>query len=126
MTAIAQITEKMIEYSKGNILVSHASPLLEDAEGEIDVRPGYGHIGSKALRDAILMKKPKIVVCGHLLANGHAVAKIGDTPVVNASRVFAEVYDAAVFAPRLRDVQSRRHPRRDSGEASAGIAECSP
>lgn len=82
-----------------DILVAHATPLLEDAEGDADVLPGHGHVGSGALRDAILSKKPRVVVCGHLHAEGHAAAKIGDTQIVNASRMLERDYDTPAFSP---------------------------
>lgn len=96
----SELSAKYAEIPEGlDILVSHAMPLLDDAEGDADVRPGYGHIGSGALRDAIIAKKPKISLCGHLHTEDHSVVKLGETLVVNVSRVLEMDYFTAVFSP---------------------------
>lgn len=50
------------------------------------------HIGCVPLRDAILEKKPKIVLHGHLHSTNHDVELMGDTKVYNVS-VLDESYD---------------------------------
>jgi Icc-related predicted phosphoesterase len=62
---------------EGAVLVSHSPP-----KGVADVSGGRS-LGSLAIREAILAKKPRLVVCGHIHACAGKVEMIGDTPVVN-------------------------------------------
>lgn len=97
-----ELSAKYAEIPKGlDILVAHAMPRLTDAEGNADVVQEKGHVGSKALRDAILAKRPKVVVCGHLHTEDHAVATIGGTQVVNVGRIHGRDYYTAAFSPAI-------------------------
>jgi Icc-related predicted phosphoesterase len=63
----------------GAVLVSHSPP-----QGVVDVSSRGQSLGSAAVRDAILSKKPRLVVCGHIHESGGQIAWLGKTPVVNA------------------------------------------
>lgn len=63
--------------AEGAILVTHAPPY-----GTLDVVPGAGHVGSRALRRLVDRYAPKLVLCGHI-HEGRGVEE-GATTVVNA------------------------------------------
>ncbi len=69
----------------GAVLVSHSPP---KGAGDVD---GHGRsLGSLAVRDAILEKRPRLVVCGHIHASAGQKLTLGETPVVNAGPVGVE------------------------------------
>ena len=62
-----------------SVLVTHSPPLDtvdEDRSGKIR--------GSQAIRDVVLAKKPKLVVCGHIHSDWGKQVRLGETLVVNA------------------------------------------
>lgn len=63
----------------GCVLVSHSPP-----KGVVDVSSSGVSLGSQSVRDAIVDKQPKLVVCGHIHASIGKTALIGDTTVINA------------------------------------------
>lgn len=63
----------------GAILVVHSPPF-----GVLDVDSRGRHLGSTAIRDAVLAKQPQLVVCGHIHASGGKQSKLGNSLVVNA------------------------------------------
>lgn len=65
----------------GAILVVHAPPY-----GVLDLDSRGRHLGSTAIRDAVLAKQPKLVVCGHIHASSGKQSKLGNTTIVNAGR----------------------------------------
>jgi Icc-related predicted phosphoesterase len=61
------------------VLVTHSPP-----KGVVDgTSVGCGY-GSTAVREAILKKSPRLVVCGHIHECGGVVESLGATPVINA------------------------------------------
>ena len=60
------------------VLVSHSPP-----QGAVDVSRGRS-LGSTAVRQVILQKKPILVVCGHIHNCGWSDSTARDPPVVNA------------------------------------------
>ena len=64
---------------EGCVLVSHSPP-----KGAVDVASNGQSLGSTVVRDCILVKKPALVVCGHIHASGGTVAGLDGVPVVNA------------------------------------------
>lgn len=52
--------------------------------GAVDVASNGQSLGSTAVRDCILAKKPALVFCGHIHASAGRRATVGTTPVVNA------------------------------------------
>ncbi len=74
-----QARELLAPCPAGCVLVVHSPP-----RGCVDVPSRGGHIGSTAIRDAILRVRPSLVVCGHVHgSNGHS-GEIEGVPVVNA------------------------------------------
>jgi Icc-related predicted phosphoesterase len=63
----------------GCVLVSHSPP-----RDVVDVSSRGRHLGSTAVRDAVLRLAPKLVVCGHIHAGAGWHELLGATPVVNA------------------------------------------
>lgn len=72
-----------------DVLVLHAPPLLDDSEGGSDQDCGGSgrHFGSRAIRNAILARKPKIVVCGHIHQGSRLPADLNGTVVLNVGRI---------------------------------------
>lgn len=63
----------------GGVLISHSPPW-----GVLDVSSGGRSLGSKAVREAIKLKKPALVVCGHIHGSAGKIDRIGETTVINA------------------------------------------
>jgi Icc-related predicted phosphoesterase len=61
------------------ILVSHSPP-----KGLLDRSSDGRHLGSRAVRQTIDIKKPLLVVCGHIHASSGRHMQLGPTAVVNA------------------------------------------
>lgn len=61
------------------ILVSHSPP-----QGVVDTDQRGRSLGSVTVRDIVLRRRPRLVVCGHIHASGGQKAWLGETPVVNA------------------------------------------
>jgi Icc-related predicted phosphoesterase len=64
---------------EGCVLVSHSPP-----NGAVDVSSGGRSLGSVAVRDIVLSRRPRLVVCGHIHASAGQQALLGRSPVVNA------------------------------------------
>ena len=63
----------------GGVLVSHSPPA-----GVLDISSDGRSIGSQAVRETIRIKRPKLVVCGHIHGSAGQIDRIGDTTVINA------------------------------------------
>jgi Icc-related predicted phosphoesterase len=63
----------------GLVLVSHSPPA-----GVLDVSSDGRSLGSQAVRETILLKKPNLVVCGHIHGSAGQIDRIGETTVINA------------------------------------------
>jgi Icc-related predicted phosphoesterase len=63
----------------GCVLVSHSPP-----KGTVDMTSSGRSLGSTAVLDAITLRHPALVVCGHIHESGGQLASVGTTPVVNA------------------------------------------
>jgi Icc-related predicted phosphoesterase len=63
----------------GGVLVSHSPPA-----GVLDLSSGGRSLGSQAVRETILIKKPNLVVCGHIHGSAGQIDRIGETTVINA------------------------------------------
>lgn len=61
------------------VLVVHAPP-----KGVLDLSSRGLSVGSEAVRETILAKRPRLAVCGHVHESGGRWLRLGDTPVVNA------------------------------------------
>jgi len=76
-----QAAELLAACPAGCVLASHSPP-----KGAVDESSAGHHLGSTAIRDAILRLSPLLVVCGHIHACAGQQSLIGTTPVVNAGR----------------------------------------
>jgi Icc-related predicted phosphoesterase len=63
----------------GCILVSHSPP-----KGVLDRSSDGRSLGSRAVRETVNIKKPGLVVCGHIHASSCMSDRLGDTVVINA------------------------------------------
>lgn len=83
-----------------DILVTHVPPKGEglnlDHDDAFD-----SHFGSEALTKAIIEKKPKIVLCGHVHSGSHKPVKIGDSIVMNVSRIDDDRYEQSFHGRRI-------------------------
>ncbi len=64
---------------EGAVLVSHSPP-----KGAVDVASNGTSLGSVAIRETILAKKPPLVVCGHIHESAGQQTVLGDSVVINA------------------------------------------
>ncbi|MCR5839351.1 MAG: metallophosphoesterase [Kiritimatiellae bacterium] len=80
-----------------DILVSHSTPCVEGSYIAGDPRENFGN---EELTKAILAKRPRYCVCGHIHAKDHAPARVGDTIVMNVSLIRHSRY-AAEYAPSI-------------------------
>ncbi len=74
-----EAAQLLSECPNGCVLVSHSPP-----KGAVDVASEGKSLGSVAVRAAIELVKPVIVVCGHIHGSAGQQAFIGGSPVVNA------------------------------------------
>ena len=72
-----QAAAKLAGCPAGAVLIIHSPP-----HGYVDVAFGR-HLGSKAILDVILAKRPPLAVCGHIHQCWGQEAMIGDTRVAN-------------------------------------------
>jgi uncharacterized protein len=63
---------------EGAFLVSHSPPY-----GHCDVSGNGDHLGSTAVLEAIELKRPPVVVCGHIHESWGAESRVAETRVVN-------------------------------------------
>lgn len=67
------------DFPTGGVLVSHSPP-----RGALDVSSGGKNLGSQAVRETVNVKKPQLVVCGHIHGSAGQIDRIGETTVINA------------------------------------------
>ena len=63
----------------GGVLISHSPPM-----GMLDLSSDGRSLGSQAVRETVLSKKPNLVVCGHIHGSAGQIDRIGETTVINA------------------------------------------
>ena len=63
----------------GGVLISHSPP-----RGVLDMSSDGRSLGSEAVREIIDIKKPELVVCGHIHGSAGRTARLGHTSVINA------------------------------------------
>lgn len=96
-----KLEEEFAKIPEGlDILVTHVPPKGDGLSLDRDDKNG-GNFGSEALTKAILEKKPKIVLCGHIHRGDHKPVKIGDSIVMNVSRVDDDRYEQAFHGRRI-------------------------
>lgn len=87
-----------------DILLTHAAPYGTSDICLQEVWWNEGkHIGCIPLRDAIVEKKPKIVLHGHLHSSNHEVELLEETKVYNVS-ILDETYNIA-YKPLVLDIK---------------------
>ncbi len=64
---------------KNAILITHSPP-----KGAVDVSSTGQSFGSIAIREAVLAKKPPLVVCGHIHESAGQQTVLGDSVIINA------------------------------------------
>lgn len=74
-----QAAELLKDCPETCVLVSHSPP-----QGAVDVSSRGQNLGSTAVRDVILRKNPRLVVCGHIHESGGKATLVATTPIVNA------------------------------------------
>lgn len=67
------------DLESGGVLISHSPP-----KGVLDMSSDGRSLGSEAVREIIGIKKPKLVVCGHIHGSAGQIAQLGPTNVINA------------------------------------------
>jgi Icc-related predicted phosphoesterase len=75
----ADAADLLADVPEGGVLVSHSPP-----KGVVDVSSSGQRLGSTAVREAILDKRPALVVCGHIHGSAGQQGRLGDTVVINA------------------------------------------
>ncbi len=75
-----ELKESFSKIKKVNIILSHLPPygILDEDTG---LNTKGDHMGSKLLREFILNKKPKLVICGHIHTPGEV--RLGETLIIN-------------------------------------------
>jgi Icc-related predicted phosphoesterase len=63
----------------GGVLISHSPP-----KGILDISSDGRSLGSTALRDAIIVKNPLLVICGHIHASAGQIDRFEETTIINA------------------------------------------
>ena len=100
----SDLKEKFSEIPEGlDILLTHDVAYGYADQSLQDI--GYGtdtHFGTVELRDAILEKKPKLHLSGHIHTADHNLIMIGDTKHYNVSYI-DEKYNPA-FKPLYLDI----------------------
>ena len=74
-----QAKKMLRDLQPGGVLISHSPP-----EGVLDMSSDGRSLGSEALSEIIGIKKPKLVVCGHIHGSAGRIARLGPTDVINA------------------------------------------
>ncbi len=102
--------EKLKDYfskiPKGvDVLIAHCPPYIPGEK--VDANEDDLHEGSKELTEAILAKKPRFCVCGHVHSGSRAPVTLGDTKVVNVARVERDRHEAA-HKPRILHIPTAK------------------
>jgi Icc-related predicted phosphoesterase len=71
--------ELLQDLQPGGVLISHSPP-----KGVLDTSSDGRNLGSEAVRQIIAIKKPKLVVCGHIHGSAAQTARSSATTVINA------------------------------------------
>jgi Icc-related predicted phosphoesterase len=69
----------LADLPSGAVLISHSPP-----RGILDMSSDGRSLGSEAVREIIDIKKPKLVVCGHIHGSAGQITEAGPTNVINA------------------------------------------
>lgn len=88
-------------YRPGDVILSHVPPY-----GTVADRVHSGlHVGSRTLRKFIELKRPPLVVCGHI-HEGRGIEWVGETLVVNPGPLFRGYYAVVEFDEKERKAEN--------------------
>jgi Icc-related predicted phosphoesterase len=73
-----EATQMLMRCPERAVLISHSPPY-----GIADQQTDGRHAGSAALRDAVLLRQPRITICGHIHNGWGQSGIIGHTPIHN-------------------------------------------
>ncbi len=73
-----EAAQRLARCPEGAVLAVHSPP-----RGHVDVSSDGSHLGSVAVLDAIVAKRPRLVLCGHIHEAWGARSWIGPTEVIN-------------------------------------------
>ena len=73
-----EAAHKLGSCPEGCVLAVHSPP-----RGHVDTSSGGEHLGSVAVLDAIVVKRPRLALCGHIHEAWGQRSRIGSTEVVN-------------------------------------------
>ncbi len=73
-----EAAHRLRDCPEGAVLVVHSPP-----QGHCDRSSGGEHLGSRAILDAIALRQPPLVVCGHIHEAWGERSRIGPTEIVN-------------------------------------------
>lgn len=103
----ADLKERFEKIPEGlDLLITHTPPYIP-GDG-IDANEDGLHEGSKELTEAILKKKPRFCVCGHVHSGSRKPATLGETTVMNVARVEGDRGEAA-HKPRILRIPRNTH-----------------
>ena len=71
--------ELMHDCPQGGVLVSHSPP-----KGILDLSSDGRNLGSEAVKQTVVKKKPGLVVCGHIHGSSDRMDRFEETIVINA------------------------------------------
>ena len=103
-------TEKLIQKFSAipeniDILLAHAAPRHNLLDVSLENGIDSQKFGSNALSEAVIEKKPKMLLCGHIHSGLHGTVKLGDTDARNVSRL-NESYEIA-YEPYIFEIGDR-------------------
>lgn len=88
--------EMLADLPPGSVLVSHSPP-----HGVADMSGNGAHIGSTAVREAVLRAGPRLVLCGHVHNAWGETGQLGAALVVNCGPEGVWIELGSEGAPRL-------------------------
>jgi Icc-related predicted phosphoesterase len=75
----AEALELLHDCQSGVVLVSHSPP-----KGVLDLSSDGRSLGSQAVRETIKIKRPMLVLCGHIHGSAGQIDRLGETTIINA------------------------------------------
>jgi Icc-related predicted phosphoesterase len=74
-----EAVELLRECPSGGVLVSHSPP-----RGILDLSSDGRHLGSQAVREVIQVRRPRLVVCGHIHGSAGQIESLSESTIINA------------------------------------------
>lgn len=60
-----------------DILITHSPPKIRSRKIDVSIDRNSPHFGSEDLTDAILRKRPRLALCGHIHTGDHSLIEVG-------------------------------------------------